>query len=241
MKNPMWYDSAAWCEIRCLKEGVGVEVAAHSSFFEAWNNFTLPKGSPEKLSWPPGSIVKGEWVSWEFRYPRNIFGKGREKAWQMRERLLTLFHCINGAVAFGCESSAKSPQLLFIEYFLVLRQQKGGGFTVIICPSLGAWIAGQTGDGCGRSSEEVTKKMMVAGKHMAGKENWGWGASISQDNRILLSGGFGTVLGTSLQDSMKGRLGQRLTSDNIDGSYDQLVLLYAVAALHDLAREDGAI
>ncbi|GEM_PF-4711076 len=241
MENPMRNDSAVWCEIRCLEKGVGIEVAVHESFFESWDKFKLPEGSPEKPEWPVGSRIKGDWFVWEFKFPRDVMRKGREDAWQTRLLLQDLFDLVNLAVACECKSHARSCQLLFVEYFSVARQPKGGGFTVIVCPSLDDCISVVAKESPGRYSKEITKKMRSAGNHMAKGQRWDWGATVGLDRRIQFSGGFGTILNTSLHDLIEGVSGQRLTSDNVDGSYEQFVLLYAVAALHDLARGGGAI
>lgn len=240
MENPMRKDSATWYEMRCLKQGFGIEVAVHQSFFECWNGLELPKRSPEKPVWPIGVDTKAGWSAWKFKFPQDVLGKNREEAWQTRVLLQNLFDLINTAHAFNCHSSTRSCQLLFIEYFSVVRQSKGGGFSVVVCPSLGQWLSAQSEESLRRYSEEITKKMRSAGNHMARGQRWDWMAAIRRDRRILFTGGFSTVLCTSLSDLIKDSFGQRLTSDNIDGSYEQLVLLYAVAALHNLARQNGA-
>ncbi|MEK7614371.1 MAG: hypothetical protein AAB428_01770, partial [Patescibacteria group bacterium] len=167
-------DHVAWCEIHCLEKGIGIEVAVHRSFFESWDKFKLPEGSPKKPEWPSGSKIKGDWRVWEFKFPRNVLGKGREDGWQIRLSLQNLFNRINTAHAFDCRSRARSCQLLFIEYFSVAKQPKGAGFSVVVCPSLGGWIAAQSGESLEGCAEKITKEMRRVGNYMAKGQRWDW-------------------------------------------------------------------
>lgn len=185
-----------------------------------------------------------KWLNWQFSLPKLITPQqtspGNKTLISLRATLRVLFLALS---LFEGKTDTNVEQLLSIDTFSLpeLGCHGGGGMSVIFSPAAAAWLANPANE---FKFSELRTTMMEAERYVYGS---GLRRDISRYSATIVDGQFpdirflgtGNASGLYLHDARgtHPNKGFGVFTNNVDGGVMQLVLLAAIARLHQLMRE----
>lgn len=184
------------------------------------------------------------WLSWQFSLPKLITPQqtslNNKTLLSLRATLRVLFLALS---LFEGKSDADADQLLSIDSFSLpeLGCHGGGGMSVVFSQQAAAWLANPANE---FRFSELRSVMMDAERYIYGS---GFSRDISRYAANIVDGQFpdirfvgtGNASGLHLRDArgVQPNKGFHMFTNNVDSGVMQLVLLAAIARLHQLMRE----
>lgn len=197
----------------------------------------------EEKTWGFGrvSIIEKEpqkdWIAFKFKIPSCT-----KNSWKaLYDISATLNVLINFLSLFrinGHRTNSKFSQLLTLDFFATKEGLHGAEFSASVSPALCRWIAKHPGE---FMDEDVVSRMKYISDKMSGTSSRGvdFSAIFSKTCEVFFRcpGNACGLAPNDFEDPLK--KGYQFRSHNCDTPMQQLTLLFGVAKMCQMAREDG--